>query len=237
MKYLSKLIFGALLSLNINNNGVALQFDDLKIDMLQFMNDLMDSSVNNKDLTQSKVNCVFSVYAMLGTDNVLSIQQSGTTFNETVNIMKNDGNEFFKILKNNNINIKNNESLIDIADELCTIHLKNAFINNDIDKAKKILKLSLEKINQEKQKMKNNLDKTKYMSSIEKKRLFNKNVMGNLLTVPLITGNKNDLIARKKAINEFNVKGDDTIKIINNILGEALEYLKYKILYFQALAG
>ena len=130
MKYLSKLIFGALLSLNINNNGVALQFDDLKIDMLQFMNDLMDSSVNNKDLTQSKVNCVFSVYAMLGTDNVLSIQQSGTTFNETVNIMKNDGNEFFKILKNNNINIKNNESLIDIADELCTIHLKNAFINN-----------------------------------------------------------------------------------------------------------
>ena len=95
----------------------------------------------------------------------------------------------------------------------------------------------MEKINQEKQKMKNNLDKTKYMSSIEKKRLFNKNVMGNLLTVPLKKKKKNDLIARKKAINEFNVKGDDTIKIINNILGEALEYLKYKILYFQALAG
>ena len=56
MKCLYKLIFGTVLALNLNNNSMAVQFGDFKIDMLGSMNNLFTFSVHNNDYTQSKVN-------------------------------------------------------------------------------------------------------------------------------------------------------------------------------------
>lgn len=232
MKHFSKLVLGALLSLNISSNSEAVQFD-----MFGFMNDMAAASVNNKDLTQSKVNCVLSVYAILDMNNALDNAQIDISHNEAMSAIENYGKEFFNILKNNNVNVKNDKSLLDIAYELCNTHLKNAFKEGDINTSKKILELSLEKINQEKQNMMNNFEEVKNMPSSEKKVLFNKKVMSNMMIMPLLSENNiNDLQSRKKAINEFNATGDDTIKIINDILDSGISYLDYQVLYFQELA-
>lgn len=84
------------------------------------------------------------------------------------------------------------------------------------------------------QKMKSNFEKAKIISPSEKKILLNK-VNCNPLAMSLLHGSVNDLQASKKAINEFNTSGDDTIKTINDILDSGLLYLKYEDLYFKEI--
>ena len=143
---------------------------------------------------------------------------------QTIYNVAKETDAFMDILKNNNITIKDQSSIIKICYELCNVHLKNAFKKNDIDTAKKILQLFLEKINQAKQKMKDKFYESKNMSTSQKKVLFDRMKASN----KMLQSDIDDLKARKKAISEFNVTGDDTITIINDILNSALSYLYYR---------
>lgn len=83
--------------------------------------------------------------------------------------------------------------------------------------------------------MKNRFYKSKNMSSNQKEHYFIE-FLTNKTMIPLMTNNDIEhLKARKKAINDFNTVGDNTITIINDILDSALAYLYYKKFYIQNL--
>lgn len=130
MKRLYKLIFGTVLALNLNNNSVAIQFENLNFDMFGFMNDMATASVNNKDYTQSKVNCVLSAYSILCVHNIADSLYGNNNYYlsrlETRRNLVTEINTFIGVLKNNNINIRDQSSLLNIYDELCNVHLKEA---------------------------------------------------------------------------------------------------------------
>ena len=99
-------------------------------------------------------------------------QNNNIVFGSIYDVYNKDKINFHQKLLSNNIaiSLENKPTILDLCEELYDVHFKNA-LNNDVNKANNILQLSLERLNNNKKEIANNIQIVKDMSQENKNKI------------------------------------------------------------------